>query len=353
MPVVSRPVVSLPRHQVTTDELLDRISELYPDHPRLAVVRRVIGATTVRSRWYSRPLEQQFTLGLPTAERTRLHLLDSLDLAEEAARGALFETGLTPADVDGLVVLGSTGHTMPGLDAFLAERLGLPSSVRRLPIAQVGCAGGVFGLIRAMELVAAHPDATVLVVCSDAFSHYLHHDDSALDGMILKGLIGDAAGACVVRAEAEGPHMELIASWEYLEPGSHHLVGGRVDGDGLHAHNSPQLRDVIERAMSPLREWLARTAPPGVDPAPGFLVTHTGGPRILDAVVKGLGCPPEMADLARDSLRELGNLGSVSVLDVLDRTFTKSPADGDHGLLFAAGPGITLLGVRAVWSSWE
>ncbi|MEV8038104.1 PhlD [Streptomyces sp. NPDC086182] len=352
MPVVSAPVVSLPRHQVTTDELLDRITELYPGDPGLAAARRVIRSTTVRTRWYSRPLRQQFDPDLPLAERTRLHLLDSLELAEKAARGALFETGLTADDIDGLIVLSATGHTMPGLDVFLMERLDLPPAVRRIPIAQVGCAGGVFGLVRAMELVTARPGSTILVVCSDVFSHYLHRGDSALDGMILKGLFGDAAGACVVRTEAEGPHMELTDSWEYLHPGSHGLVGSRVDGDGLHAFNSPQLRHVIEGAMPPLLDWLARTAPPGTDPAPRFLVSHTGGPRILDAIVSGLGCEPAMIDLARDSMQELGNLGSVSVLDVLERTFAKLPAEGAHGLLFAAGPGVSLFGIRAVWHPW-
>jgi predicted naringenin-chalcone synthase len=353
MSVVSAPVVSLPRHQVTTDELLDRIGELYRDHPGLAVADRVIRSTTVRTRWYSRPLEEQFDPALPLAERTRRHLLDSLELAEQAARGALFEAGLDVTDIDGLVVLSSTGHTMPGLDVFLMERLDLPPSVRRIPVAQVGCGGGVFALARAMEMVTAHPGSTVLVVCSDVFSHYLHRGDSGLDGMILKGLFGDAAGACVVRTEAEGRGMELTGSWEYVHPHSHDIVGSRLEGDGLHAFNSPRLRHVVESAMPLLRDWLERTAPPGTDAAPRFVVSHTGGPRILDAVVNGLGCSPGMVDLARDSLQELGNVGSVSVLDVLERTFAKSPAGGDHGLLLAAGPGVSLIAVRAVWRPWE
>ncbi|GAA5013237.1 type III polyketide synthase [Streptomyces siamensis] len=353
MSVVTAPVVTLPRHQVTTDELLDRITELYEGHPGLAVARRVIRSTTVRARWYTRPLEEQFDDTLPLAERTCRHLEDSLDLAEKAARGALVEAGLTAADIDGLVVLSATGHTMPGLDVLLMERLDLPPSVRRIPVTQVGCGGGVFALVRAMDMVAAHPGATVLVVCADVFSHYLHRGDTGLDGMILKGLFGDAAGACVVRPEAQGPRMELTHSWEYLHPDSRDLVGSRTEGDGLHAYNSPKLRNVIEGTMPRILEWLERVAPPGTDPVPRFVVSHTGGPRILDAIVGGLGCDPAMVDLARDSLRELGNVGSVSVLDVLERTFVKSPAEGDHGLVLAAGPGVSLFAARAVWRPWQ
>ncbi|MEU6145025.1 type III polyketide synthase [Streptomyces sp. NPDC047081] len=353
MPVVSAPVVVLPRHQVTTDELMERIEELYADHPKIRQIRRVMRATTVRTRCYTRPLAEQFGVPSSLAERARAHLRECLDLAERAAEQALLETGLDPGEINGLVVLSSTGHSLPGLDVPLMDRLGLPRSVRRVPVSQVGCAGGVFALARALDLMAAGRDSRVLVVCVDAFSHYLHGADTGLDGMILKGLFGDAAGACVVRSEAAGPRMELLRAWEYVHPDTHGTVGTYVDGDGLHGFNSPKLQRVVREAMPLVTDWLERTAPPGCDPAPRFVVSHTGGPRILDAFVEGLGCHPDMVDLARDSLRELGNVGSVSVLDVLQRTFAKSPAEGDRGLLLAAGPGVTFVAVQAVWRSWS
>lgn len=353
MPVVSSPVVALPRHQVTTDELLDGLQRLYPYHSKLPHIMRVVRSTTVRTRWYTRPLAERFGVVHSLKERTRAHLRDSLELAEKAAAQALLEAGLVPADIDGLVVLSSTGYSMPGLDVLLMDRLGLPRSVRRVPVCQIGCAGGVFALARAMELVAARPGSTVLVVCADVFSHYLHPADAGLDGMILKGLFGDAAGACVVRPEVEGPRMELVGSWEYVHPESHGVVGTYLDGDGLHGFNSPRLLRVVEGAMPHLADWLERTAPAGAVPMPGFIVSHTGGPRILEAFVEGLGCRPELVDPARDSLRELGNVGSVSVLDVLDRTFAKPPSEGDRGLLLAAGPGVTLVAVQAVWRTWD
>ncbi|MEV0524327.1 PhlD [Streptomyces sp. NPDC050439] len=349
MPVVSAPVVALPRHQVDTDELLSVLSELYVDHPRLKAIHTAIRATSVRSRWYTRPLAEQFSTDVPVVERMRTHLRDSLDLAESAARGALFESGLEPGDITNLVVTSATGHTMPGLDVHLMERLALPCSVRRLPVTQLGCGGGAFALTRARDLVLARPDATVLVVCADVYSHYLHPADTGMDGMIFKGLIGDAAGACVVRAGSDGPHMELNEPWEYLLPGSRDIVGSYVDSDGLHAHNAPRLLRAVQDIAPRVREWLERTAPPGADARPGFVVSHSGSPKILDAVMAGLGCPPEMVDLSRDSLRELGNVGSASVLDVLERTFAKPPADGDEGLLLALGPGISLIASKITW----
>lgn len=349
MPVVSAPVVVLPRHRVTTEELLDRMAELYGDRPEFRAARSLVRGTGVRSRWYSRPLAEQFTESAPVADRMRAHFTECLDLAEYAGREALLEAGLEPTDIDGLVVLSSTGHTTPGLDVQLIRRLGLAPTVSRVPVCQIGCAGGVFGIIRAMELVAARPGARVLVVCADVFSHHLHAADTNLGGMMIKGLFGDAAGACVVRSEADGPSMELASSWEYVQPGTDTVVGSDIAGDGLHGYVRAGLGRVVEETAVHLRRWLEDTAPPDVDPRPAFVVSHTGGPRILDGLVAGLGLRPDQVDLSRDSLRELGNVGSASVLDVLQRTFAKSPADGDHGVLLGLGPGVTMVAVRAVW----
>ncbi|MDT9698164.1 PhlD [Streptomyces sp. P17] len=349
MPVVTAPVVALPRYQVTTDELIERIVELYPNHPRMNVVQRVIRRSTVRTRWYTRPLEEQFNIDAPLYERTREHLRDSLAIAERAGRAALREAGLRPEDVTALVVSSATGHSMPGLDVLLMERLGLPPSVRRIPVTQMGCVGGVFAVSTAAELVKARPDAIVLVVCADAFSHYLHPGDAGMDGMIFKAILGDAGGACVVRERVNGPHMEIVGSWEFLDVSGKDIVGGRTEDDGLHAHNSPRLAEVVGGLLPGLREWLKATAPAGTDGAPEFLVSHTGSPRILDCLSDGLDCPSEMFGLARDSLRELGNLGSVSVLEVMERTFAKRPEPGARGLMLGVGPGVCLMAVKTIW----
>ncbi|MER7572269.1 hypothetical protein [Streptomyces sp. NPDC126514] len=349
MPVVTAPVVALPRYQVTTDELIGRIDELYPDHPRLRLVRQVIRRSSVRTRWYTRPLEEQFKNDCSLFERTRRHLHDSLDLAERAGRAALREAGLKPEDVTALVVSSATGHSMPGLDVLLMERLGLSPSVRRIPVTQMGCVGGVFAVSTAAELVKARPDAIVLVVCADAFSHYLHPGDVGMDGMIFKAILGDAGGACVVRGRVDGPHMEITGSWEFLDVSGKDIVGSRLDDDGMHAQNSPRLAEVVGGALPGLREWLTAAAPAGTDGAPDFIVSHTGSPRILDCLSDGLGCPPEMFGLARDSLRELGNLGAASVLEVMERTFAKRPEPGARGLMIGVGPGVCLMGLMTIW----
>ena len=49
-------------------------------------------------------------------------------------------------------------------------------------------------------------------------------------------------------------------------------------------------------------------------------VCHPGGPKVIDAVTTALGLEPEALDLTRNSLRDIGNLSSASVLHVLRDT---------------------------------
>ncbi|MEV4921567.1 3-oxoacyl-[acyl-carrier-protein] synthase III C-terminal domain-containing protein [Streptomyces roseoverticillatus] len=71
-------------------------------------------------------------------------------------------------------------------------------------------------------------------------------------------------------------------------------------------------------------------------------VCHPGGPKIMEALDRGLGLPPGALAHSRDSLAEYGNVSSASVLDVLRRTLAAPPpAPGSAGLLLPLGPGLT------------
>ena len=69
-------------------------------------------------------------------------------------------------------------------------------------------------------------------------------------------------------------------------------------------------------------------------------VAHPGGPRILEAVEAALELPEEALERTWRSLASIGNLSSASVLMVLRDALAEGlPEPGDHGLMFAMGPG--------------
>jgi alkylresorcinol/alkylpyrone synthase len=70
-----------------------------------------------------------------------------------------------------------------------------------------------------------------------------------------------------------------------------------------------------------------------------FFAVHAGGPRIFDAVERGLGLPPNSLLQSRESFSRFGNLSSASLLLVL-AGLRHGPAG--PGLALAFGPGVTV-----------
>ena len=64
----------------------------------------------------------------------------------EAATAAIEKAGLAPDQIDGIVMVSTTGIATPSLDARVGPNIGLRDDVRRVPVFGLGCAGGVNGL---------------------------------------------------------------------------------------------------------------------------------------------------------------------------------------------------------------
>ncbi|MBH1933775.1 PhlD [Streptomyces sp. AV19] len=343
---VARPAIALPQHIVTLDDICDDIARHHSGHPRLATYMRVARAAGVNTRRFTRPLNSPTVSGSATiAERNLVAFEDSARLAEEAARAAMANAGLEPSDIDAVVTSHTTSWTTPGLDVHLVNTLGLRPDVRRTPMASLGCGGGAQALSRAADDVTARPGSRVLVVAAETLSTVYRHEDDGLGSMIYKALFGDGAGACVVTDVPLGPGFRIDACWEYLLPDSLDRYWCTVDELGLHFDSTRKAVNATDEVMPPLVRWL--DGPGGARPE--WAVVHAGGPRILEDAAKGLGVEEKVLRHSWGSLEDCGNLGGVSVLDVLARTYEEPPAPGAPGLLTAFGPGFFAAACRGVW----
>ncbi|WP_372409707.1 type III polyketide synthase [Streptomyces luteireticuli] len=343
---VARPAIALPQHVITTDDICDDIARHHSGHPQLATYLRVAKTVGVRTRRFSRPLNSPTVSGSAgIEERNLVAFEDSARLAEEAARGAMANAGLGPSDIDAVVTSHTTSWTTPGLDVHLVNALGLRPDVRRTPMASLGCGGGAQALARAADDVAARPGARVLVVAAETLSTVYRHEDDGLGSMIYKALFGDGAGACVVTDAPLGPGFRIDACWEYLLPDSLDRYWCSVDERGLHFDSTRKAADATGEVLPLLVDWLD-----GLEaPRPEWTVVHAGGPRILENAVKYLGVEEKVLRHSWSSLEEYGNLGGVSVLDVLARTYEEPPGPGAPGLLTAFGPGFFAAACQGAW----
>lgn len=318
-------------------------------------------ATTVHTRRFIRPPKQVFTEGhAPRQWPETVELLTRL--ACRAANQALDQAGLDPGRIDALILTSVSGYAMPGVDAALIHALGLDPAIRRVPVAQIGCAGGLYGLIRAREQVLAYPGSHVLVVATEAFSTVFQPENRRLDSMIYKALGGDGATATIVtdarQSPAEVPYALLDDPLEYLVPGTADNYRLSSDASGyLGFASTAAAPGAIRKAEIPLTAWLLGTGPEGPPEEPpghgverpvDFIVAHHGGPKVLENTAAVFGVDRHALRHSWDSLADEGNMGSASFPRVLQRTLDEQGPEAAHGegIGLSIGPGVTLCAAR-------
>ncbi|MDF2439084.1 MAG: 3-oxoacyl-[acyl-carrier-protein] synthase [Abditibacteriota bacterium] len=269
------------------------------------------------------------------------------DLAENAARRALEDAGLTPASIDLIIVATCTpDYQFPSTASLLQNRLGASCAAFDLGAA---CSGWVYGLVVAQQFVATGAAKTVLVVGAEAMSRILDWNDRST-----AVLFGDGAGAAVVQAVqsgygvlgfdlgSDGSGGELLKVVIDGEPASSGLVFPPADGhaagappaeapadqstlDGASAgavSTTPSLaprrkiyqngREVYRFAVNVMGESALRALTNcGVDPHNvNLFVPHQANVRIIDAAAKRLGLTSDRVFVNVD---KYGNTSAASV----------------------------------------
>lgn len=285
-----------------------------------------------------------------------LFLALGTDLAARAAADALAAAGIAPEEVDHVLFTSVTGISAPSVDALLVGRLGLRSDVRRLPSFGLGCVAGAAGLARVHDYLVGHPGDVALLVCLELCSLTVQRDDPSTANMVASGLFGDGAAAAVVVGDAHpavarrarGP--EVVATLSRLYPGTEDVLGWDVGASGFRIVLSATLPALVEQGLAADAEALLGAH--GLKPGDVTTwVVHAGGPRILDAVQAALGLDDGALRASRASLAAVGNLSSVSVLDVLHRVLDDDvpPEPGSPGMVVAFGPGVSAELVLLRW----
>jgi alkylresorcinol/alkylpyrone synthase len=307
--------------------------------------------TCMPLEWFGRPHD----LG----ETNALYIEHALALSCDAAVHALARAGLTPADVDHIVFVSSTGVSTPSLDARLANRLPLRGDVRRTPIWGLGCAGGAAGLAHARDFALADPDARVLLIAIELCSLTFQHGDLTRQNLVAASLFGDGAAAAVVAGarvprsapDRGGPEpashagglatLELTASRSRLWPDTLDVMGWNVDAHGLHVVFSRDIPTIVRDWVRPnLEDFLVSH---GLDlERLDHVVAHPGGPKVLAAYAEALGLPGAAFRHAYEVLRACGNMSSPTCLFVLERFLASGElGPSDTAVLAALGPGFS------------
>ena len=269
------------------------------------------------------------------------------DLAVEAAEAALKAAGISARDVDCIVTSSTVSdYAYPHAGCVVQGRLGL-TSTPAISLQQ-GCAGFVYGLAIADQMMRGGMYRQVLVIGAELLSTMFDYTDRGRDMAVL---FADGAGAVVLRAEpgdrgvisshlhTDGTVLEGL-SGELWGTSTYPPVSKRkIDDDRTRPRmNGRQVFvNAVRRFREVVRECLRANglAVGDVD----HFIFHQANLRILEAVGEGLGIAPGRLFV---DVERYGNTAAASVPIALHEAVDAGRVrDGDLVLLASFGTGFS------------
>jgi len=265
------------------------------------------------------------------------------DMAVKAARNALDSAGLTPTDIDLIIVATITPDMFfPSTACLVQHKLGA-GSVPAFDIA-VACSGYVYGLTIADNFIKSGMYKRALVIAAEKLSAVTDWQDRSTCV-----LFGDGAGAAVLASVDEGGILgaslgadgskgdllqlpaggsRMPASIETVENKLHTI---KMEGNTLFRHAVKIMADAA----------LAVTEPLGLKGDDiDIIIPHQANIRILNALAKRMGVDPEKKVYL--NIEKYGNMSAASSAVALTEAVEEGRIKkGDIILMDAFGGGLT------------
>jgi len=266
-------------------------------------------------------------------------------LATQAALAALDDAGLTPADIDLIVLATATpDNTFPATATKVQHALGCNGCVA-FDVAAV-CSGFLYAVATADSLLCTGGATRALVIGAETFSRILDWEDRTTCV-----LFGDGAGAIVLEAPGSGDgagkseehRAGIIATKLHADGAQHDLlyVDGGPSTTQTVGHLRMKGREVFRHAVVNLTQVLGEVLEEAGLSADeiDWVVPHQANARILDATAKKLGIPSDKIVVTVDRHANTSAASVPLALDVARRDGRIKA--GDLVMLEAMGGGFT------------
>ena len=265
------------------------------------------------------------------------------DMAAKAARLAMDRAGISPEQIDLIIVATITPDMhFPATACLVQQKIGAHRAAA-FDI-EAACSGFIFGLEIGQQFIMSRTYDTVLVIGAEKLSSILNWKDRNTCV-----LFGDGAGAAILQNRpnahglltacmgADGTKAELLSipgggsrcptTPESLAGGLHYL---RMDG-------KETFKSAVNAMCTAAQEALRRCE---IDISQiKCLIPHQANRRIIDAVGERLGVKPEQVFV---NLHKYGNTSAASVAIALDEAVQSGCVQrGDLVLLVVFGAGLT------------
>jgi alkylresorcinol/alkylpyrone synthase len=342
-------VVSVkPKHLYSTKEIIDAADRYWlqkqePKNRSLAL--KIFHGAEISSRGSVIPLEQVFT-HTSFQEKNDLYIEATKELAERALLTACEKIDLSPQKLDYLITTSCTGFMIPSVDAYLINKLNMHKNVIRMPITEMGCAGGTSAVIYAREILRGNPKAKIGIVCVEAPSLTFQQNDFSMENIVSTAIFADGAAAMIL-GEGIGPEIRATEMHHFSD--STYLMGYNLTNTGLKIVLDREVPDAIHKEFSQFFDPFLAKNDLGLRDINHFIF-HPGGKKIIHLVESLLSPHGKNVNASKKVLSTRGNLSSATVFCVLEETIEScAPKSGDFGYMLAFGPGFSAQSILLRW----
>ncbi|MBS4177408.1 beta-ketoacyl-ACP synthase III [Lederbergia citrea] len=260
--------------------------------------------------------------------------VDTSDMAYEAAKNAINNSGITPEDIDMILVATVTpDRPFPTISCMLQEKLGCKkASAMDLSAA---CAGFMYGLATAKQFIESGAYKHILIVGAEKLSKITDWKDRNT-----AVLFGDGAGAVVMGPVSDD---RGILSFELGADGT---GGSHLYQDEFIIMNGREVFKFAVRQMGESSVNVLEKAGLSKDDV-DFLIPHQANIRIMEAARQRLDLPDEK--MAK-TIRKYGNTSSASIpMALADELEAGKIKDDDIIVMVGFGGGLTWGAVALKW----
>jgi 3-oxoacyl-[acyl-carrier-protein] synthase-3 len=272
------------------------------------------------------------------------------DMGVEAAKAAIKDAGLKPADIDLIITATVTGDmAFPSTSCIIQDKIGAADSVA-FDI-NAACSGFVFGIITAKHFVDSGLYRNVLVIGAEKMSNLVDWTDRSTCV-----LFGDGAGACVI---GKNKDRQIVSYFIGCDGSGSNLLKLPAGGSRI-----PTTEETVKNKLHFLKmegnevfklavKVMADAANKAVTKAGllcsdiDLLIPHQANIRILMAVAKKMGLPKEKIFL---NIEKYGNMSAASTaVALVEANREHRIKKGYNVALVAFGAGLTYGAVVIKW----
>ncbi len=276
---------------------------------------------------------------------------DTSDLCVHAAEAALEKAGLTPDDIDFIMVgTASPDYVVPSTACLVQSKLGATHAGAM--DFSAGCSGYIYGVTLASQFIRSGLYKHVLVIGAEVLSRLVNWADRSTcilfgdgAGAAIMGPVEDGYGYIASELGSDGSLGGIlnIPASGIAEPVTHRAIdSGRIY---IHMEGSEVFKHAV-RHMEATTEAVMKKADITIDDVALF-IAHQANYRIIHATAKKLGVPEEKVYV---NVNKYGNTSAASVGIALDEAVAEGRLKkGDYLVLTGFGAGLTWGSVVLKW----